>query len=421
MNGAASLLVSCHVAIAAAVCACGSNPQNEGTKGTDDAGDGGADVAESGAEASSDADGGMNGVIAVPLTACTPLLYTADVAIGGSQHFHVWVDTGSTTLGVAASTCSNCSGTAPRYQPDSTATDQKMAASSQYATGSWSGEIYQDSVGFASEPSVPLNFVAISSQAGFFIPGVTCGTSGYQGVIGFARSASALPDTGGFFDQYVAAKGIENVFATEFCDNGGTLWLGGFDPRRTTASPQYVPVTGDHSSNYVYTVNLTSISIASTTVAIATSSYADTLLDTGTSQFVLSTAAFHALAAAIAASPGFRQLFGPDAADAGTSWFSSMTPCTTAPLTKAQIDAALPPLTLTFGSNPGISVQALPSESYFMPYGGVAWCSSLYAIDPSADFPFAADLGGPVLRSNIVIFDRAKGRIGFAPHAPCAP
>ena len=34
-------------------------------------------------------------------------------------------------------------------------------------------------------------------------------------------------------------------------------------------------------------------------------------------------------------------------------------------------------------------------------------------------FPLASILGAPVLRSNVVIFDRAKKRIGFAPHAPC--
>jgi len=28
-------------------------------------------------------------------------------------------------------------------------------------------------------------------------------------------------------------------------------------------------------------------------------------------------------------------------------------------------------------------------------------------------------MGSPVLRSNVVIFDRANKQIGFAPHTPC--
>ena len=85
--------------------------------------------------------------------------------------------------------------------------------------------------------------------------------------------------------------------------------------------------------------------------------------------------------------------------------------------TKAALDAALPPLTLTFGS---VSIQAAPTESYLFPYMGEAWCSALLT-DPSvsSELPLASIIGSPILRSSIVIFDREKNRIGFAPHAAC--
>jgi hypothetical protein len=39
---------------------------------------------------------------------------------------------------------------------------------------------------------------------------------------------------------------------------------------------------------------------------------------------------------------------------------------------------------------------------------------------PSASFQdIAAILGAPILRSNVVIFDRANHRVGFAPHTAC--
>ena len=89
--------------------------------------------------------------------------------------------------------------------------------------------------------------------------------------------------------------------------------------------------------------------------------------------------------------------------------------------TKEALDAALPPLTLTFGSSPAVSVQATATESYLLTHGGGQWCPSVTPLAPDASsFPgIAAHLGAPLLASNVVIFDRANQRVGFAPHAAC--
>ena len=47
-------------------------------------------------------------------------------------------------------------------------------------------------------------------------------------------------------------------------------------------------------------------------------------------------------------------------------------------MTKAEIDAVLPPLTLTFGSDPAISIQALASESYIKRADG-KWCPGIFS------------------------------------------
>ncbi len=353
-------------------------------------------------------------VTAVPLYSCVPSEYTASVTIGGSQVFQLALDTGSTTLGVASSSCSTCDVT-PEYTPGATATDDHQTGSSQYGTGSWSGEIYEDTVAVGPTPGAPVQFVAIDTQSQFFEP-VTCDSKvgSMQGILGFGPSAAAVSGTDAFFDQLVATSHVANVFATELCDTGGTLWLGGYDPTFTTAAPQYTPLAASLVSTYYYAVDLESITVAGTSVPVSTPEFADSVVDTGTSIFILPTSAFTPLTAAITATPAFEQIFG-----AGQSaWFSNPDNCISLTQTKAELDAMLPPLTLVFGSGPSISVQASATESYLEAYEGL-WCPSIYSMAPGPDFPLAAILGSPVLRSNIVIFDRANQRIGFAPHTAC--
>jgi hypothetical protein len=386
-----------------------------GGSGVADGGTGGVD-AESGTGNDAGLDAGDPGlpdgaIVTVPLFSCVPTIYTAAVTIGSAQTFQLLVDTGSTTLGVAASSCTSC-GVEPVYKPGSTAVDQNEQADAEYGLGSWQGEVYQDAVSAGAAPDVSVDVVAIDAQSQFFEP-IACDSKsgGSQGILGLGPSAAALQGTTGYFDQLLANEPLQDIFATRLCDSGGTLWLGGYDPTMTTAAPVYTDETG--SSRYYYSVNLASITVAGTSVPVPTPSYKHSIVDTGTSVFMLSTAAFNAITAAIAASPNFASLFGSDA-----SWFSSLGNCQPLSQTKAEIDAALPPLTLVFGTSPSISVQASATESYLVPYQG-AWCPALLAQDPTQGTPFAAIMGSPVLRSNVVIFDRANSRIGFAPHAPC--
>jgi len=364
-------------------------------------------VADTGVDASHESPK----MIAVPLNGCTPSEYNAGLTVG-TQTFQLSVDTGSTTLGVASTKCTSC-GVNPEYAPGPSAVDENMTGVSQYGTGAWSGEIYEDTVGVPSNDTAPVRLVAIDTQSQFF-QSVQCTGGAPQGIVGFAPSGSAVNGTNGFFDDLVAATGMPNVFATELCGTTGTLWLGGFDPSFTTAAPTYVPFSNSFFSPYYYTLNLSSITVAGTTTPVANGQYTDSLVDTGTSIVILGTAAFNGITAAIASSPGFQQVFG--GADAGVAFLSSPQNCIGLGMSKAELDATLPPLTLTFGA---ITVQAAATESYLINYGS-DWCPALdqQPEDPN-NFPFAAILGSPILRSNVIIFDRANSRMGFAPHTPC--
>jgi hypothetical protein len=301
------------------------------------------------------------------------------------------------------------------YRPGSGALDLRQQASSQYNTGTWSGEIYEDSVSAASHDPVSLQLVAIDSQSQFFTPGACGSQAGYEGVLGLGPPGAAIGGTSGYFDALVSSRHLPDLFAFRLCDASGTLWLGGYDPSSVTAQPVYTPMVSGASSVY-YAVSLASIGAAGAQVAVPTGQYRDTLVDTGSNVFILPTAVFQQVTAAIAGSPGFASVFG----NAGASWFSDPTRCQPLSKSRAELDAALPPLTLLFGSGPTVSVQAPATQSYLVPANGNQWCPALYAMDPSAQFPVAAVLGSPILRSSVVVVDRANQRIGFAPPVPCA-
>jgi hypothetical protein len=404
-----------------AASACGGSTANPGSApgdgGTEGAlGDGAVVVPEGGGSDGGDqGDDAGSGLPTIKLYSCSldGIAYTVGATIG-TQQFQLTVDTGSTTLGVASTSCSTCTGVKPEYSPGASAVDEKKTATSQYGTGSWTGEIYQDTVALPPSASTPLKFAAIDTQSMFF-ESIPCdSTSGsIQGIVGFAPATLAVPGTQGLLDQLVVNQKLPDIFATELCETGGSMWLGGYDPAATTAAPQYTPFATTFYDAGYYGVNLVSITVGTTTVPVASAQYADSLVDTGTSIFALGTTAYNALVAAIGADPGFTKTFG------GAAFFGGQTPCAATTDTKATLDSTLPELTLTFGTNPAISVKATATESYLFQYQGVGWCSAIQGFDQGTEAPVAAIMGAPVLRSNVLIFDRVQKRLGFAPHTAC--
>jgi hypothetical protein len=352
------------------------------------------------------------GLLAIPLAACEADAYATSVTLGGSQQFEMLLDTGSTTLAVASTKCS-CSVT-PEYTPGSTAKDQNQMVTAQYGSGSWTGEIYEDTVAVGTSPSAPDKLVAIDTESTFFQP-IQCGAGGsYEGVLGFGPAGGASSGTTGFFEQLVATTGIPNVFATQLCPSGGTLWLGGYDAAATTGAVQYTPKSMAGLASTYHQVNLVSVTVGGTTIPVSTSTAS--AVDTGTSVFLMGATPYAAITAAIQANAQFTQIFGAGFFPAASQ---SPVPACKGGLTqtKAQLDAMLPTLTLTLGSNPAIEVQAVASESYLMESQG-AWCTGMLGID-FGQYPLASIMGAAVLKSSVVVFDQVQNRIGFAPHTPC--
>jgi hypothetical protein len=303
----------------------------------------------------------------------------------------------------------------PEYSPGSTAQDQGHAVSAVYGTGSWSGEAYTDQVSVGSETPINLEFADISSQKQFFTPNpCNSPTKGQQGILGLGPAGAAVHYTEGYFTGLQQDQHITNMFATMLCDTGGTLWLGGYDSSVMTAPPQYTPFVGP-DMGVAYTVNLASITIGGSTVAIASSANQYSIADTGTNVWVMTPSVASTIETAVKASADYATTVGTN-----PSFFNQTFECLSSTITKDQLDAALPSVTLTFGSgSSAIQVTALPTESYIMNLPQQGWCNMIDVLNPSPNVPFASVLGATILRSNVFIFDVGNKRLGIAPHKPC--
>ncbi|MGH7293637.1 MAG: pepsin-like aspartic protease, partial [Polyangiaceae bacterium] len=394
----------------------GGGTTGDGGGGGDDGGTGGDDG--SSPEGSVTIDAGAPGD-AVKLYYCLGGVYSAETTVG-SQKFELNIDTGSGDLGVASATCSNC-GVTPEYTPGSTATDEKGTVNAAYGSGSWTGEIYQDDVGLGSETAFPLKFGAMTSQNQFLQPQFTVCNSpngSMQGILGMGPNGATDQGVAEYFGGLVSSQKVPNVFAAELCDSGGTLWLGGVgDSSLMTAAPQYTPMTSGFS-NYYYAVTLSTVQIDGKTTQITSGQNTATVVDTGTSTFLLTSTAYTGIVNSITGSAGFKGLGASAASLFPSAANSGQISCANLAKTAEQLDAVLPPMIFTFGANPSVTVTAPASQSYLFPLQG-EWCSGLSGVAANQIAPLASIFGSPMHRSSIIIYDRAGARIGFAPHKPC--
>jgi hypothetical protein len=335
--------------------------------------------------------------------------WTVPVKIGG-QSFELALDTGSTTTCVGASSCTTCAGTG-LYKPGPGAVDEHTPASSVYDSGeiSWSGEVFEDAVGVGGAPAVRVKFGAISTQQNFIM--------GKDGILGFGPTMLEVPGTTSAVDALVHA-GMPDVFAVKLCPDDAHLWLGGFDPAAATGPVQYAPLVAATKSMPWYDVLVSGIEIGGAPLDVPAATWGPALVDTGGPSFIVPQIVFTAFTNALAANAAFTSHFG----DAPT-FFQSYSQCKPSSATPAELDAALPPFTLQLGPADAPVRLVLPAtRSYLVPatfYGSAAgsWCPGVVGLAGMKTF----DIGDAILRSSIVVFDRAGKRLGFAPHAGCAP
>jgi hypothetical protein len=338
--------------------------------------------------------------------------YTVNLE-AGLDYFSTLVDTGSSTTGIAAATCSTCK-VSPLYTPGTDATDAKMTASTQYADGTgWSGEIYKDQT-WLRGPFVSFDFVAMSSQDGFFDPG----DNSYQGILGLGPKELLETGTDSFMDGLAAQYDSLETMAFRLCPFSGDLWIDGYDPTAGTADVQYTPMLPiDANNNPFYQVEISDFAFGGTSMGCTAQSFGPVLPDTGTSISYIPDPVLNPMIATINNDAAFKTLFPAQTlADTATG------DCVmTAGVTSEMVDEMLPKFTVTFPALGGgtFTVDIPASSSYLYPAGGGQFCLAFSSAGPDATY--GSLIGDTLLTGMLTVFDVQNQQIGFAAAAGCDP
>jgi hypothetical protein len=339
--------------------------------------------------------------------------YTTQVTIG-DQIFALSIDTGSTTLAVAGTSCTGCTGVSPLYTPSQSATPTGNSASSTYADGSgWSGPVYSDTVGLGNgSSSVSLDLVKITRARSFFD-----GTNDYQGILGLGPQGNAEPNTTGYIPAIVTA-GLDNNFAFELCDNtganAGTMWLGGGGG---ATAVQHTPLVPIDNNNPFYSINVDAMSLGSTSIVTnASSTFQQPVLDTGTSLFYVPTSVFEAFEDALQSSAEFKAVFGSNTIATSGQNAGCVTDSS---VTDSQVESGLPLIVLSLpnvtSGQPDVTIQASALDTYLYSQGSGQYCLAIQdggTQDPST-------FGDAFMQAFHIDIDVTNGRVGFAQPTTC--
>ncbi len=328
---------------------------------------------------------------------------TVNITVGGSQTFDVVLDTGSTTLALAGSECTNCTSVTPLYAPGASAMDLGTTSTSTYGDGtSWNAENFSDQVAVTGDMAVGMKLADITSENGFFRPHEPA-----QGILGFGAPQLAVPGT----DSYVAnrvAAGLSGVFAVQICPENGTLWFGGADKTHEVSDEQYTAFEPITDQQPFYLVNVNSGTIGGTSIGMSGMA----LTDTGTTNMVLPTAVATAMTTAITSSDGYKSIFGAQP-------FPTTQCSLSTSHSKDDVDSALPQLEITFNDLDGkpFTLTLPATSSYLLLQVAGTYCPDIAGADIEGGPPII--LGEAFLRAYISVFDTVNNKVGFAPQQDC--
>jgi len=237
----------------------------------------------------------------------------------GNQSFSVQIDTASVNLAIPSSKChiyehptdSYALGKCPTANgyydvddADETACgndceicqNQKCWFSVEYADGSYiRGPLIRDQVTIG-DLKVDMTFGAIERESPSF-------TIGYcDGILGMAFADLDQNDGSSLFGSLVASGEIEkDVFSLCFTDNGGELYLGGYNPALDTGPIARVSMQPPYD---YYRVAMSGISIGGNMLPnVSALSFPETIIDSGTTMLELNDNVFQKFVAS------FQQLY----------------------------------------------------------------------------------------------------------------
>jgi hypothetical protein len=257
-------------------------------------------------------------------------------------------------------------------------------------------------------PSVSIDLVDISKATNFF---QSSDNNLEQGILGLGPQLNAEPNTTGYMPLEMASQ--TDTFAFQLCDTDGTMWLGG--DGAPSGSIVYTPLLAISGNNAFYAMNVNGMSLGTTSIVTnASATFAQPVLDTGTSLFYVPTTVFNSFQTALEASAGFKTVFGSNTfATSGNNQGC----VTNASATDAQVDSTLPPIVLSLPNMTSgaadVTIQASALNTYLYSGGNGQYCLAIQDGGAPADDP--STFGDAFMQAFVSIIDIQGGRIGFAP------
>ncbi|XP_074623350.1 beta-secretase 2-like isoform X2 [Acropora palmata] len=301
----------------------------------------------------------------------TSYAYVIELDLGTPpQRMEFLVDTGSSNMAVAGRNCRDemerkCAIDTFYYpEKSNTSEDQHIPIETEYGKGAWSGNIYRDVVAFPGD-----------------------GNSINEGILGLAYKSLATDDVQPLYDQLVQDNKVPNVFSLGLCNGMGKIWLDLPEPFEYHRPIRYTNI----NQETWYSVSMTGIDIAGHNLGLLLPHYSSAIVDSGTTDILLQPEVYSAVITEL-------KLRGPPVDE--RFWKSYCVD--TDPYQWPYITIYLKD---TIGGSFGLTVLG----KHYVRKQDEFYCLSIGAKRSGAV------LGEVVMEGNVVVFDRANQRIGFAP------
>ncbi|XP_031556504.1 beta-secretase 2-like [Actinia tenebrosa] len=320
----------------------------------------------------------------------TSYAYVIELDVGSPpQKLEFLIDTGSSNMAIAGPNCEDEYGRKCQidtfYFPSksSTAKNLHIPIETQYGKGAWSGNIYRDIVGFPGDgPKTVAEFAVIRNEKDFFLK-----NSINEGILGLAYRSLATNGVEPLFDQLVQDGKVPNVFTLGLCNGMGQIWLD-WPEQETFDGP--IHFTEINQETW-YSVTMTGIDVAGNSVGLSSRFFPDAIVDSGTTDILLPPIVYAAVINEL-------KKRGPPVDE--RFWKSYCVD--TDPYQWPYITIYLTDMR---GGSFGLTILG----KHYVRKQDDFHCLSI-GLKPSG-----AVLGEVSMEGNVVIFDRANQRIGFAP------
>ncbi|KAJ7141119.1 aspartic peptidase domain-containing protein [Mycena epipterygia] len=249
--------------------------------------------------------------------------YFGTVNIGTPpQPFNVILDTGSSDLWVADTSCSTCDRGTPLFNPQqstSFASESSSSATISYGSGAVAGLISKESVSMGNFSLSSQGFLSVQQTTDGLLSGSVSGIMGlafgaisstqavpfWQGLI--SANQLATPEMAFWLTRFRGVKGVQEE------EPGGSFTLGGTNSSLFTGDIEFLPMAGSSTPSF-WLLSVSGITVQGNALALsATGDQALAAIDTGTTLIGGPTADVNALWAKIPGSgpitsmPGFFQ------------------------------------------------------------------------------------------------------------------